>query len=238
MPGSSSRIGTLRETPLHAALKEWCARPGDLLEAPIDGFVVDVLRDDRLIEIQTSGFSALSTKFRHLLRRGHRILLVHPVARDRTIVKLDPGGTVIGRRLSPRHGGPVDLFSELVSFPDLVAQPGLEIEVVMTVEEEVRVHAPGRARRRRGWMVVERRLVEVVGSTTFAGVDDLVSLLPDGLPDPFTTLDLAVRLGRPRRLAQQMTYCLREMGGIEATGKRGNAIEYRLRCGTTQGPTT
>ena len=33
-------------------------------------------------------------------------------------------------------------------------------------------------------------------------------------------------LARPRRLAQQMAYCLRKMGRIEAVGKEGNAILY------------
>ena len=30
-----------------------------------------------------------------------------------------------------------------------------------------------------------------------------------------------------RRLAQQMTYCLRELGVLQTTGKRGNAIVHR-----------
>jgi hypothetical protein len=30
-----------------------------------------------------------------------------------------------------------------------------------------------------------------------------------------------------RRLAQQMAYCLRAMGVLETTGKRGNAIVHR-----------
>ena len=34
-------IGTLNEGSLHAQLKEWYRRPGDLLEQPVDGYVVD-----------------------------------------------------------------------------------------------------------------------------------------------------------------------------------------------------
>jgi hypothetical protein len=52
------------------------------------------------------------------------------------------------------------------------------------------------------------------------------ALLPAALPDPFSVSDLASASAQPRRLAQKMAYCLREMGAIEAVGKRGNAILY------------
>jgi hypothetical protein len=48
------------------------------------------------------------------------------------------------------------------------------------------------------------------------------------LPDPFTTADLAEKLGRPRRAAQQMAYCLRKAGIFVVVGKRGNNVEYRV----------
>ena len=54
----------------------------------------------------------------------------------------------------------------------------------------------------------------------------MAELLPAALVESFTTSDLAAAIGRPRRLAQRMAYCLREMGVIEAVGKQGNAILY------------
>ena len=52
-------VGTLREKPLHAALKRWVATEGDLIEEPVAGYVIDLVRDDVLIEIQTRGFSSI-----------------------------------------------------------------------------------------------------------------------------------------------------------------------------------
>ncbi len=60
------------------------------------------------------------------------------------------------------------------------------------------------------------------------GVTDLAALLPPGLPEPFTTEDLALGLGRPRRIAQQMAYCLRRVDVLVAVGKRSHAVEYRI----------
>jgi hypothetical protein len=224
----SPHIGILREKPLHAALKEWCRQPGDLVEHPVDGFVIDVVRGDLLIEIQTNGFAGMKRKIATLVAGGHPIRIVHPIAVDRTIVKIEDDGTIVGRRLSPKHGAAIDIFSQLVSFPDLVVDFDLEIVVVLTVEDEYRVHSPGRAWRRKGWIVEERRLKGVVGSLTLASGSDLLALLPANLSEPFTTSDLAASLGRRMRVAQQMAYCLRETGLIEKSGKRGNAIEYRI----------
>jgi hypothetical protein len=223
------RIGTLREKPLHASLKQWYAEPGDKVECPVDGFVIDLVRGDLLIEIQTSGFSSMKQKVLALLDAGHRVRIVHPIPVDRWIVKVDDDGTVLSRRRSPRHGKPTDVFSELVSFPGSMAHPGLEVDLIMTIEEQYRAHTPDRAWRRKGWTVLERRLLDVVETILLTGVDDLITLLPEGLPDEFTTADLAARLGRPMRTCQQVAYCLRTLGAVVSVGKEGNSVLYRLR---------
>jgi hypothetical protein len=228
MAGTASRIGVLREKPLHASLKRWYAEATDRLEVDVDGYVIDLVRNDQLVEIQTRGFSGIRAKLIDLLERGHRVRIVHPIAIDRWIVRVDPDGTVLARRRSPRHGSLVDLVGELVSFPELLAHPGFEVEVLMTREEEYRRHDPRRCWRRAGWTVVERRLVDVVDRVLLASVDDLDRLLPDDLPERFTTADLAVGVGRPQRTAQQAAYCLRRVGLIETVGKQGHATVYMV----------
>lgn len=213
---------------MHAGLKRWYAQPGDRFEVPVDGYVVDIVRDELLIEVQTRGFASLRQKVTALLTAGRRVRIVHSIPIEKWIVRVGSDDTVLGRRRSPRHGSPADVFSELVSFPALLNDDLLDVHVLMTREEEVRVHTPGRSWRRNGWSVVERRLLEVVDDVLLAGSEDMARLLPDGLPTPFTTADLATAVRRPRRAAQQMAYCLRQAGAISAVGKRGNAIEYRL----------
>ncbi|NOX23770.1 MAG: hypothetical protein GXP36_11870, partial [Actinobacteria bacterium] len=115
-------IGSLNEKPLHFDLKEWYRRDGDLVEAPIEGFVVDLVRDGLLIEIQTRGFAAMRKKFDRLLD-SYPILLVHPVAVEKWIVKLDEEGNETSRKRSPKHGIAADVCAELVSFPSLLSHP-------------------------------------------------------------------------------------------------------------------
>ena len=228
MAQPTPHVGTLRERPLHASLKKWCAVDGDRFEVPVDEFVIDVVRGDLLIEVQTRGFSSMKRKLVTLLERGHRIRIVHPIPVQKWIVKVDDAGTEISRRRSPKRGTVHDVFSELVSFPSLLAQDGLSLEVVLTHEEEYRRHDPNKAWRRNGWVIQERRLIGVVDAYEVGGADDLAALLPDSLPSPFTTADLASALARPRRVAQQMAYCLRHVGAITIAGKQANTIEYRV----------
>ena len=222
-------IGTLREGPLHAALKEWYVQAGDLVEYPVDGHVIDIVRDDLLIEIQTGGFSPLKRKLEHLLS-GHRVRIVYPVAVDTSIVRMGEGGEVLSRRRSPKHEQVADVFSVLVSIPDHLTHPRLELDIVATRQEQVRRHAEGRAWRRRGWVIDHRALVEVIGITECRSVEDLAVLLPEGTSDRFTTADIATGLRSSRRLAQQMAFCLRAAGIIEECGREGRSLRYR-RCG-------
>lgn len=221
-----SRIGLLNEKSLHASLKQWYARPGDRFEVAVDGFVIDIVRDDLLIEIQTGHFAAIKSKLARLVR-SHRVRLIHPIVQEKWIVRLageDRGGAV--RRKSPKRGRLEDLFWEMVSIPQLLCHPNFSLEVLMTREEEVR-RDEGKRRRRRGWGIEGRRLLEVLDQRSFEKPADWLGLLPKGL-ESFTTSDLAMAIDTGRDLAQKMAYCLQKGRVIELIGKRGRAHLYRV----------
>jgi hypothetical protein len=219
-------IGTLNEGRLHADLKAWYAAPGDAFEQPVDGYVIDLVRNGLLVEFQTAGFAPLRRKLDRLLA-DHDVRLVVPIAATRRIVRLSDDGEVLSARRSPRRGRVEDVFARLVSLPALLAHPRFELELLLTHEDEYRRHEEGRAWRRRGWVVAGRSLVSVEQRLRLASAADAVALLPR-LPEVFDTADLATAAGCPRRLAQQMAYCLRALGAFEQTGKRGRAALYRV----------
>jgi hypothetical protein len=218
----------LQEKSLHAALKALYARPGDTLEVRVQGYVIDIVREDMLIEIQTRNFAAIKQKLRALLET-HCVRLIFPIAVERWIMRVSADGEIVSKRKSPRRGTVDLLFRELIRFPELVAHPGFSMEVVFTREEELwRDDGRGSWRRKR-WSIADRRLLAVVEQIVFETPDDFRVLLPDGLPEPFTTADLAAMRGSSRGLAQKMTFCLRQMGILDIVGKRGNALLYRAR---------
>lgn len=226
-----SGIGLLNEKPLHASLKQWYARPGDRFEVAVDGFVIDIVRDDLLIEIQTRNFAAINAKLSRLTR-SYEVRLVYPVVQEKWIVRsaTNRGGVTV-RRKSPKRGRVEDLFWELVSIPRLLSNPNFSLEVLMIREEEVRRYDGRRKRwRRKGWITEGRRLVEVVDRRLFEKAADWLAFVPDELQS-FTTKDLASVADTKRELAQKMAYCLREARMIELIGRQGRANLYRVANG-------
>ena len=225
-PATSSGVGLLNEKPLHASLKAWYAQPGDRFEVNVDGSVIDIVRGELLVEIQTRSFSALKRKLEKLVV-NHPVRLVFPIAVEKWVIRLSAEGAAQeGRRKSPKHGSILKLFRELVSFPHLISHPNFSLEVLLIQEEEVRQQGPARNWRRRGWGTVERRLVQVVERRVFAAPADLAALIPASLEEPFTTVELAEAIDQPRWLAQKMAYCLRSAGAIAEAGKQGKATRY------------
>ena len=220
-------IGELNEQPLHAALKSWYAEPGDELEKSLDGYVVDIFRGGKIIEIQTGNFSSLKKKLGELIR-DYPLTLVYPVAAEKWLYKLPkPSWEEARRRKSPRRGRVEEVFNELVSFPHLLAEPHFSLEIVLIQEEEVRRFTGRKMWWNNGWERVERRLLEVLERVHINGPQQLGALLPTGLDGEFTTADLARTMDCSRRLAQKMAYCLRKTGEIQQVGKRGRALVYQ-----------
>jgi len=228
-------IGTLRESSLHAALKQWYACPGDTFEVSLEGYFIDIQREGTLIEIQTRNFSAMRTKLRALIDR-YPVRLIHPIAQEKYVVQLassksTPKGQLpkpTHRRKSPRKGQLTHLFSELVSLPDLVAHPNFSLTIVLTREEEIQTRGRGGSWRRKGWKIIDRKLLEVVETVVLNGPQDFLRFLPASLSEPFTTRELSRQGHYPIYLAQKMTYCLSRMGAIEAVGKQGRAVLYAV----------
>jgi hypothetical protein len=225
---SAPGIGTLRERPLHASLKRWYAEAGDRTEVAVDGYVIDLVRGDLLIEVQTRGLSSARHKVAALLGRGHRLRVIFPIAVDTWIVKFDADGGVLSRRRSPRHGIASDVFRRARQrrHPAGRSGPG----------DRPRADRDGgapvsRARRTVASEGLDRRGTSTRrgrGQAPLRGVADLAALLPAGLPEPSRRPTLQRFSGATRRAAQQMAYCLRLADVIVLVGKRGHVVEYRV----------
>jgi hypothetical protein len=220
-------IGVLGEGPLHAAVKELLAQPGDRLEVAVGRFVIDLVRaDGELVEIQTGGFGKLGRKLDALLDE-HRMRIVHPVAAERRIVRVDDHGEVLASRRSPKRATAVEVFDKLVAFPALLTHPNLTIEVLLLREDHIRGPEPTRVRRRTR-DPGQRRLVGLVDRVTLRTADDVLALLPALPSEPFSTREFAALVSCNTVLAQRTLYCLRTIGLVEAAGKRGRAPLHAL----------
>ena len=225
-PAIPRSIGLQNERSLHAALKQWYARPEDRFEVPLDGFVIDLVRGNDLVEIQTRNFSAIRGKLEELVHK-YKVHVLHPITLEKWVVQVDKAGTqILSRRKSPARGHLLDLFEELVRLPELINHPNFSIEFPLIREEEVRCKDGKGSKRRKRESIKDRRLLEVIESKVFTCHQDFLTLLPSTLPQPFSTKCLATALHLPLHRSRQITYCLRKMDAIVVVGKRGNELLY------------
>jgi hypothetical protein len=221
-------FGSRRESSLHSSIKKWYFLEGDKLEAKVDDFIVDIVRGDLLIEIQTANFSAIKPKLRRLLK-DHKVRLVHPIPKKKWIVhKSMSKGEITGRRMSPKRGSLYDLFSEFIRISDLFPKGNLSIEVLMIELEEIWRNDGRGSWRRKGASIEDRKLIDVSESVMFENKTDFLRVMPEDLPNPFSNRDLAENLRIPMGQSRKMSYSLRKIGTIEHVGKDGNQMLFRI----------
>lgn len=216
----------MQESSLHAALKDWYSKPNGEKEVLVDGYLIDVVHNRTLIEIQTGNFSAIKPKLEFLLS-GHPVRLVHPIAREKWIIRLPAkGDNPQWRRKSPRRGRFEHLFLELIRIPSLPLKSNFSLEILLTKEEELRRNDGRGSWRRKGVSIIDHRLLEIEQRSLFIKPEDYLRLIPYNLAHPFTNRQLAEALKIPIQLARKMTYCLKAMNVIVVRGKKGNACLY------------
>ena len=221
-----SSVGVvMNEHSLHSEIKDWYSLPEDRFEVRIDGFIIDILRGDLLVEVQTKSFHAIKGKLSSLVE-NHEVRLVHPIPERKWIVKTTESNELVNRRKSTRKGRLVDLFYELVSIPDLIARENFSLEVLMIEEEEIRCDDGKGSWRRRGVSIEDRRLIDVTDRFLFRNEVDFLRFLPSDLKRPFTNRSLADQTEVSIYLTRKMTYCLRKMGAIIRVGKKGRELAF------------
>ena len=217
----------MTEYSLHSEIKRWYRVSGDELEVKVEDFIVDILRGELLIEIQTQNFSAVKKKLIKLLP-NNQVRLVYPIAKLKWIVHVSGSGEFVRRRKSPKKGKLSDLFYELIHAPRLIRNKNFSLEVLLIEEEEVRCNDGRGSWRRRGVSVQDRKLLNVFDRVVFEDSQDFLDFLPKELDGQFTNKVLASKLGISVRLAQKITYCLRKMGAISVAGKKRKELLFQI----------
>ena len=221
---NGNKIGIIQESSLHAALKQLYCDPGDILEAQVDKFIVDILKENLIVEIQTGSFASIKRKLAKLIPK-YTVLLVYPLACEKRIIRESIDGShILSTRKSPKTMSYLNMFEELISIPRLVCHSNFSIEVILVKEDEIRRKDGKGSWRRRGWSIVDHRLRELVSQRLFNNPSDFDYFIPKTLDEPFTTAEFAKAHGCSRRLAQKATYCLRKMGSLRVVGKKRNAF--------------
>ena len=217
----------MTEYSLHMGIKEWYSVLGGQVEVKVDDFIVDVVKEGVLIEIQTRNLSAIKKKLGKLLLTN-QVRLVYPIAKVKWIVYVSNSGEFVRKRKSPKRGKIIDLFIEMVHLSDLINDKNFSFEVLLIEEEELRCDNGKGSWRRRGVSIKDRKLLKVFDRVVFEDRTDFLKILPENLGVSFTNRVLAKKLGISIRLAQKITYCLRKMNVLIIDGKKKRELLFRV----------
>jgi hypothetical protein len=214
-------------TSLHQQLKEYYVSDPACHEVDLDDYRIDAIAPDgQLIEVQCASLSAIRDKIKKLTKR-HQVTVVKPLAWKKKLLKKQrSNGKVVSSRYSPSHETLPYIFLELVHFTNAFPHPNLQLDILLTEQEEIRIPSKRKTWRRKH-SVQDRRLVSVERTISIRTASDLWKQLEISLSGEFTTAELAEAGDMPRWLAQKAAWCFRQMKFLEATGKQGNAIVYR-----------
>lgn len=220
-----SGIGTLNEFSLHADIIKHLSQPEDLLEAELEGYRIDILRGNKIIEVQTRNIAQLMHKIRKL-QDTHTIEIIYPLQVKKLIIKKNGQGEIVSKRTSPKKERIENIFDELVHAHGLIRHPNVSLTLLLIEAEEVWKDDGEGSWRRKFWSISERHLTRIIDKKRFKNNADFISLLPKSLPTPFTNKQLAEQLKIRSRLAGKITYTLRKMELIDIVDKKGNTYFF------------
>jgi hypothetical protein len=216
----------MNEFSLHSEIKKVYSLPGDQYEVKVGNYIVDILRENLLIEVQTKNFSALKEKLQ-VLTQKHKVRLVYPLTEKKWITHVTKEHLDLNTRKSPKKGKLTDLFRELVMIPNMICEENFSLEVLLIDEEEVRCDDGKGSWRRRGVSIKERKLMKVNDRILFQTKADYLKILPADLNEVFTNKELAKLAKISVRNARQITYCLRKSNVIRLVGKNGRSLTFQ-----------
>ena len=217
----------MNERALHSEIRKVYSLPGDQFEVKLGNYIVDILRGQLVIEVQTKNFSALKEKLQTLTEK-HEVRLVYPLSEKKWITYLTKENVVTNRRRSPKKGKLTDLFRELVMISNIVGDENFSLEVLLIDEEEVRCNDGKGSWRRRGVSIKERKLLKINSRILFQNKTDYLNILPDSLNQVFTNKELSKSAKIPIRTARQITYCLRKIDAILLAPKQGRELVFQI----------
>ena len=189
-------------------------------------FVADAVSPDgSVLEVHTGRLAPLRRKLPALLDR-YEVTVVHPLLRVRRVRAVDPQtGELSARRVCGKPETVWNFFYELTPLLPFLQRPNLHFVLPVIETEELRVKGSRRGAR------VDRLPSALCGEYRFRNAQDFLSLLPAGLPSPFTSGDLAQAASLAPEDARMALYVLHALQLCLRCGRRGRSYLYTIQNG-------
>jgi len=224
--GAAGSIGTLGEKTLHAVVKHYLEPDETRHEIRLGSSVADIINENGVFEIQTRGFYNLKKKLEKFLEISP-VTVVYPLSKTRWIAWInEETGEVSRKTRSPKKGKIQDAVLELYRIREFLSHPNFRLLILFIDMEEYRYLDGWSKDKKRGSTRCDRIPVDVNGEVYFNSPADYSMLLPDGLPERFTSKDYKKEAGVILSIAQTALNILNSLGVVRRVEKQGNLLIY------------
>lgn len=221
-------IGTLQEKTVHAVMKNYYAPDEEMHEIPIGNYVADIYTGKQIIEIQNGNFYKIRGKLDAFLTE-YPVTVVYPIPHTKWLIWIDEeSGELSRKRKSPLTGNVYRAFAELYRIKNYLLNENLHFRFPLVDVEEYRLLNGWSRDRKKGSCRYDRIPVALFDEVIIERREDYLQFLPYGLPEEFTSNDLAEMAKIPVRMAGLALNILTYLKITELIGKRGRAYLYRV----------
>ena len=220
-------IGTYNEKSLHRIIKYYIEPCTAFHEIKTGAYIADIRRGDEIFEIQTRGMYRLKDKLDAFLP-DYSVTVIFPIAKETYLSWIDPDTYEIsGRRKSPRRQNIFSALRELYPLRRFLGDENLHFKFMFFRIEEFNFLNGRTETRKKGATRYERVPTVLLDEIDYAVREDFLSLIPEGLPDPFTVKDFAKAAKVNKETAAYAVGILRELLLVDRCGKSGNSYLYK-----------
>lgn len=222
-------IGTLSEKTVHAVLKNYLVPKPAYHEQKCEGYVADIFYEGEIIEIQTANFNTLRRKLEVFLEK-YEVTICYPIPATKWLYWIDEEtGELTPKRKSSKRGSYYEVFKELYKIKNYLKHPRLHIRLLLMDVEEYRLLNGWSHDKKKGSTRYDRIPIDLVEDMEINSVEDYQKLIPDSLPEEFTSEDYRRATKLTLKRAQTALNVLTHLNTVERMGKRGRSLLYRRR---------
>ena len=185
------QIGTLSEKTIHAVVKNYYEPDEGKQEIFIEGLYADIFTGSEIIEIQTRSFDQVRKKLDRFLP-VYPVTVVLPIPATKWLIWIDEEtGELSQRRKSPKKGNEYAAFRELYKIKRYLKEEGLTIVLLFLDMEEYRLLNGWSRDKKKGSTRYDGIPLRIVKEVQFKKPSDYAILLPDSLPEKFTSAEFS-----------------------------------------------
>ncbi|MBQ7921554.1 MAG: hypothetical protein IJ325_03130 [Clostridia bacterium] len=219
-------IGTYKEKKLHLVLKRYFEQNMDYHEVPCNGFIADILRENTITEIETSGFTGLNPKLDAYLPE-YQVTLVLPLASQKYVSWIDlETGEISPKRRSPKKQTVYNALCECIRIKKHIGAKNLRILAVMLEMQEYRVLDGWSTDRKKGSHRYERIPTDLLEIYELTDKSSYAEWIPDVCQKEFTVETFAKHAKIPAETARTVIKLMEHMGILAFAGKSGRKYLY------------